>query len=396
MRMLCLSGVQKSCPNCGKWKSLEKFARHSTCAGCRGSSSSSVSTSLNQLDRASFTSFFRHEHLPGPNLSLVQRSSIAALSSLGFDVPKIAELTSCDSRTIQHWIDRFNQHGNLDDEPRSGRPPLTDTDDNQAIVSMAEEIRFVTPKQIRSELQLHVSARTVRRVLDQAGLFGRVARVSYPFTAQNVSDRLEFVARYGGWNESQWNNVLFSDETYIVLGGNGQVWVQRPEDTAYLEQFMIQRDFHPEKIAFWGCFSNQGIGASRVFDGNMDSRLLTDTLTRYMKPHARATWPAQQWYFLQDNAPYHTSHESQAWLHNNGIDCINFPPYSPDLNPIENLWADLKRRIELRCASSSTELRQILTEEWAATDPEYLRCLAHSMIKRCKAVTACRGFKTKY
>jgi len=119
---------------------------------------------------------------------LAQRSSIAALSSLGFDVPKIAELTSCDSRTIQHWIDRFNQHGNLDDEPRSGRPPLTDTDDNQAIVSMAEEIRFVTPKQIRSELQLHVSARTVRRVLDQAGLFGRVARVSYPFTAQNVSD----------------------------------------------------------------------------------------------------------------------------------------------------------------------------------------------------------------
>ena len=82
-------------------------------------------------------------------------------------------------------------------------------------------------------------------------------------------------------------------------------------------------------------------------------------------------------YFLQDNAPSHTSNESRAWLHNNGIDCIDFPPYSPDLNPIENLWADLKRRVELRCPCDSTELKQFLTEEWTATDPEYLRCLTH-------------------
>ena len=130
-----------------------------------------------------------------------------------------------------------------------------------------------------------------------------------------------------------------------------------------------------------------------MFDGTMNSRLLTDTFTQYMKPHALQTWPVQQWYFLQDNAPYHTSDESRAWLHNNGIDCIDFTPYSPDLNPIENLWADLKRRVELRCPCDSTELKQFLTEEWTATDPEYLRCLAHSMIDRCKAVAACRGSK---
>ena len=236
----------------------------------------------------------------------------------------------------------------------------------------------------------------MRRRLDQAGLFGRVARVSYPFTQEDVNQRLAFVSNYGGWNESQWNTVLFSDETHVILGGNGQVWVQRPEDTAFLSQFMTERYPFPEKISLWGCFSAQGIGASRVFDGTMNSRLLTDTFTRYMKPHALQTWPAQQWYFLQDNAPYHTSNESRAWLHNNGIDCIDFPPYSPDLNPMENLWADLKRRVELRCPCDSTELKQFLTEEWTATDPEYLRCLAHSMIDRCKAVAACRGFKTKY
>jgi DDE superfamily endonuclease/Transposase len=376
-RLLCLYGSQKICPSCEKWKLLKKFSGHSTCRDCRSSSSSSVPTTSIRLDRASFISFFDHEHSQGSRLSLIQRSSIVALSSLGFDVAKIAELSSCDPRTIQHWIDHFAQHGNLADEPRSGRPP-------------------VTAPEVRRDLQLNVSSRTVRRRLDQAGLFGRVARVSYPFTQEDVRQRLAFVSNYGGWNESQWNTVLFSDETHVILGGNGQVWVQRPEDTAFLSQFMTQRDPFPEKISLWGCFSAQGIGASRVFDGTMDSRLLTDTFTQYMKPHALETWPAQQWYFLQDNAPYHTSNESRAWLHNNGIDCIDFPPYSPDLNPIENLWADLKRRVELRCPCDSTELKQFLTEEWTATDPEYLRCLAHSMIDRCKAVAACRGFKTKY
>ena len=111
---------------------------------------------------------------------------------------------------------------------------------------------------------------------------------------------------------------------------------------------------------------------------------------------ARRMWPVGQWYLLQDNAPYHASRETQTWLHNHGIDCIDFPPYSPDLNPIENLWAYLKRRIELRCPSNITELRQMLVEEWELIDRHYLICLAHNMIDRCRAVISCRGFKTKY
>jgi transposase len=395
-RVMCLYCRQRACANCGVLKSKEKLDGHLVCWECRSSTSSSLATTPVRFNPSAFVAFFNHEHAQGAHLSLVQRTSIVALSKLGLGAAKIADLTSCDPRTTQRWIDHFDEVGNLQDEPRSGRPPLTSTDTNELIVSLAQEVCFITPKEIRTDVHLDVSARTVRRRLDDAGLFGRVARISFPFTQEHINKRLAFAHKYGDWDKPQWEKVLFTDETYIILGGNGQVWVQRPEDSALLSQYMIERSTHADQIGFWGCFSAQGIGTSRLYDHTMDSRFLTDTYNQYMRTHARRTWPSGPWYLLQDNAPSHTSVETKAWLHNNGITCIEFPPHSPDLNPIENLWAQLKRRIDNRCPSSKAELMEILNQEWAAIDPEFLTRLAHSMIDRCKSVVACRGFKTKY
>lgn len=76
-----------------------------------------------------------------------------------------------------------------------------------------------------------------------------------------------------------------------------------------------------------------------------------------------------------------------------GVQSLEKPPYSPDLNPIENLWEDLKRRVSLRNASSVDELEQHVREEWAATDQSLLARLAHSMPARCQAVIANKGHR---
>jgi transposase len=324
------------------------------------------------------------------------RAGIIVMHKLGFSMPVIAHWIGCHPTSIDRWVRQFEEYGNVQDEARIGRPRALESETTDSIVSLAEEKKFITPKDIRSELQLSVSTRTIRRRLDEYGLFGRIARISYPFTDEHIQLRLAFANTHLNWNESKWDTVLFSDETYIVLGSAGQIWVQRPEDTAFLEPYMVQQDSFPNKIGIWGCFSAKGIGAMRTIDGNMDSTFLTDTFNKHMKPTARQMWPTGQWYLLQDNAPYHTSRETKTWLHNNGIDCIDIPPYSPDLNPIENLWASLKRRIENRFPRNMTELKQFLTEEWENTEQEYLINLAHSMMDRCRVVISCRGFKTKY
>ncbi len=75
---------------------------------------------------------------------------------------------------------------------------------------------------------------------------------------------------------------------------------------------------------------------------------------------------------------------------------LDFPAYSPDLNPIENLWNDLERRVEARPASTVEELQDAIAEEWERTSPAYLRKLARSMPKRCQAVIDAHGDHTKY
>jgi hypothetical protein len=310
---------------------------------------------------------------------------------------QVAELTGRDRRTIQHWVKHYQQHHNLQDEPRSGRPRVTSEDTDTSIVAAATETPVTTPRRIRAELAINTSVRTVRRRLDDEGLFGRVARIEFPFTDEHITRRLEYARAHQDWTDDQWAHILFSDETYIYLGAQGRVWVQRPQAAAYLSQYMVEGQLNfPPKIGIWACFSSQGVGALRIFDDNMDTRLYTDTMQQLMKPCALHIWPNSAWMYLHDNASYHRSRDTQAWFHNNGVSLVELPPHSPDLNPIENLWADLKDRVQSRRPRSVAELKEIVTAEWANTSQLICSDLVDSMRDRMRAVADAEGFMTRY
>ena len=66
--------------------------------------------------------------------------------------------------------------------------------------------------------------------------------------------------------------------------------------------------------------------------------------TQALKEGLRDQYRPSEW-FMQDNAPIHTAQLSQEWLEVHGVATINWPPYSPDLNPIEHMWWALKRKL---------------------------------------------------
>lgn len=153
------------------------------------------------------------------------------------------------------------------------------------------------------------------------------------------------------------------------------------------------------KVNVWACFCGRGLGYMHIFNGKLNAKLLRSILINNLLPSAKLHFsfdPPEQWYFQHDNDRKFTGNLVQTWLHNNGIPLLDFPAYSPDLNPIENLWNDMARRVEQRPAPTMEILQDIVAEEWKATSIEFIQKLVASMPARCRAVIAANGGYTHY
>uniref|UniRef100_A0AAR2JPU3 Tc1-like transposase DDE domain-containing protein n=1 Tax=Pygocentrus nattereri TaxID=42514 RepID=A0AAR2JPU3_PYGNA len=95
--------------------------------------------------------------------------------------------------------------------------------------------------------------------------------------------------------------------------------------------------------------------------------------------------------FQHDNDPKHASKSTKEWLHRNKIKTLEWPSQSPDLNPIEHLWGDLKRAVHRRCPHNLSDLERFCKEEWANIATSRCATLIGSYPKRLSAV-----IKTKY
>jgi len=391
--------VQFFCEHCSTWKAARH--KHGTiCSDCHNQKHrSSIHAAAPIPAPASHSPppplFVRSEH-SHRSLSHDQRVAITVLHKESHDESYIAQRIPCDVRSVRHWL----AHPDLKDSPRTGRKRKTTAEQDDAIIDEAKETKFTTPRRIRRKLGLDVSSRTIDRRLIEVGLFGRVARHKKKFNEEEIRKRLSFAEGYKNWTEEDWMCVEYADEKIFWGEGFwGQVFVRRPKGEALNPDYCVDQDPHPTKVNAWACFSGHGLGYMYIFNENMDAKLLQGILGTHLIESAELHFDvdhAEQWWFLQDNAPQHKSVLVREWLFNNGIQCIDFPPYSPDLNPIENLWADLARRVEKFQCETMEELQDIVAEEWKNTDKELLRTLARSMPKRCQAVIDAHGDHTSF
>ena len=130
---------------------------------------------------------------------------------------------------------------------------------------------------------------------------------------------------------------------------------------------------------------------------NVDRNEYIDILREHLLPHLQGRGK-RSWTFQQDGAAAHRATEVKSFLGQNKISTMTWPARSPDLSPIENLWAWLPHQVYKggQQYSSLTELKKAVEKAVSAIPVKLLANLIDSMKGRLKKIIAAKGNHIKY
>lgn len=182
---------------------------------------------------------------------------------------------------------------------------------------------------------------------------------------KNIAARLKFVKVHLNVPQRYWQDILWADETTVELfGRNTQHHVWRKNGRAHQHQNLIPTvKYGGGSIMVWGCFAASGPGQLAIIDGKINSQVNQDILQENVRLSVHQLKLNRSWVMQQDNDPKHRSKSTTEWLQQKKIRLLEWPSQSPDLNPIEMLWHDLKRAVHTRHPKNIAELKQFCKEE---------------------------------
>lgn len=294
--------------------------------------------------------------------------------------------------TVHYWVARKGKAKTK----RQGRPRCTDKTIDDTIYEATKENPFMTSVSLQEKFNLNCSLDTIRRRLKERGLKCRIPARKPFLTDRHRQNRETFASEHLGWTLSQWNKVVFSDEKIFRASSVGQIKVYRPTksnrfDPAYLSVDPLKR----HTVAVWMAFGASIRCIHQITQKTLNSEYYTTTIL----PLIEEELVRNDLIFMQDLSSIHTSKMSKKWFEDHNV-CVlnNWPAKAPDMNPVENVWAELVRRITHM--EPKTDNRDQLWERilvaFNSLPNEYFQKLLESMPRRMSAVKTLKGGWSKY
>ncbi len=322
------------------------------------------------------------------------RDRVVARHRSGQGYKNISAALKVPKSTVASIILKWKTFGTTRTLPRAGRPAKLSYRGRRALVREVKNNPKITVAEVqRCIREMGESCRksTITTALHQSGLYGRVARRKPLLSARHMKKHLKD-------SKMVTNTILWSDKTKIeLLGLNSKRYVWRKPGTAHHLSNTVPTVKHGGgSIMLWGCFSAAGTGRLVAIEGKMNAAKYRDILDENLLQSARDLRLGRMFTFQQDNDPKHTAKITKEWFHINSVTVLEWPSQSPDLNPIEHLWRDLKMAVHQRLPSNLTELERICKEEWQRIPKSRCEKLVASFPKRLMAVLNRKGASTKY
>jgi len=149
----------------------------------------------------------------------------------------------------------------------------------------------------------------------------------------------------------------------------------------------------------WGCFTEYGIGNLCYIEGKLNGegyrKILADDFIGTLN---KFNLDINDVVFQQDNDPKHVANLTKKWFEDNNVTLLDWPPQSPDLNPIEHLWDEVDRRLRNLPGQihSKKDLWEKIQQVWNDIEIDTCSKLIESMPNRLADVIKAKGGYTRW
>ncbi|GFV25220.1 transposable element Tcb2 transposase [Trichonephila clavipes] len=288
--------------------------------------------------------------------------------------------------------------------PVPGRPRATTPAEDRFLALSARRRRTTTvPQLVADHFQAsgrRISAITVRNRLHNAGLYARRPVVCVPLNGRQRRNRLCWAREHVSWTQQQWASVLFRDESRFTMeSDSGRLLIWREQRTRYHQSNTVERhSYRGGGILVWAGISLGGHTDLHVFHGGTVTglRYRDEILDPYVRPYAAAN--GNDFILMDDNARPHRARIVEEYLEDHGLERMEWPARSPDLNPIEHLWDYRGREVAALNPPprSLHELKQGLLCVWSLLPIPVSDNLINSMGNRCRQCIQVKGGHIPY
>lgn len=336
-------------------------------------------------------------------LTETERKKIQDYASQGCSAFAIARKLHHDPRTVERYMNANVEQADKHVAPGRGRKRKVGEIEEGASITPSQFDDFVAAHRekgskgisddLKEEKKVSISPRSVRRHKAALGYKWRKKRKKARLTEEHKRKRLAWARAH---RHTDWTKWVFSDEktfSFVYGGGSQFAQIKRGED------IILETDKHPAKVHVWWGAGVSAICRPYLFTENMTGEIYrTILMSRLRSPLVGPSLiKNHSLTFQQDNDPKHKARLVQDWLDANVPNWTrDWPPNSPDLNPMENWWNTINRMVNIRKLKNIAEFQNAIRLSCIRFSRDEVQRTIDTMSERIAAVIHNKGGHTRY
>lgn len=273
-----------------------------------------------------------------PNLAPSKHELIQDMLRSGeLSISQMAKAAGCNKRTILRISSNIRTFGrakappNKGGRPRSISPVMLETLCDHLLekpnLYLGEMVLFLW-----DEFYIQATKSSISRALASKRWSKKAARVKARERNHDLRDEYShFISDFRSYH------LVYVDES----GCDKRIGFRRtgwsPLGVTPVQVSKFHRD---QRYQILPAYAQDGIVFSRVFQGSTDASVFEDFIEQLLRHCGK--WPEPKSVLVMDNASFHHSDRIEQLCSEAGVKLVYLPPYSPDLNPIEEFFAELK------------------------------------------------------